>query len=328
MKKTCQEIKRARCGPADVLKELMLVGEIVDEWNLHHGEAANTFIRHAHWTTDAAPDMSDRAQAVINRQIIDKSDILVAVFWTRFGTPTGEADSGTEEEVLRAIKLKKRVLLYFSDLESPSAMVDEFQLSKVSAFRQKMGGKGLYWSFRSRSELREAFRGHLAQIMNEMRLAKKTRKPSISKAVGKNVATANGGAGSVALAVIGGINAPVTIQNFQQSSAKPPRGFKPNSIGADANRSNYIDYLCDLYVKYMAPIEGDVASLWGKIGKQIKTKFRLRSRTRNDLALGRFDDLVDWIVNEKLAKTPVGQKHLRNGSKLCRSFNDYVSGAM
>lgn len=83
--------------------------------------------------------------------------------------------------------------------------------------------------------------------------------------------------------------------------------------------TNYIEYLCDLYVKFIRPVEPDENSSWAKLGKHIKTKFHLKKRTRNHLSAERFWDLVDFLVNEKLAQTPVGRKHLREGKKLCRT---------
>jgi hypothetical protein len=319
-------LKLARCGPSDVAKELSAVGELVDEWNNHHGYPAYTYLKHQNWTTDAAPDMSGRPQEIINRQVIDDTDILVAVFWTRFGTPTGKADSGTEEEVLRAIKKKKRVMLYFSDLEEPRRQIAPDQHRKVSEFRERMAGKGLYWTFRNRNEFKELFRRHLALVMNEVLNPKPERAKRTSKNKPSGGPSISANNGSVAFSVDGGIHAPVTINN--NSSGKQTRGYAPNSIGADADRRNYLDYLCDLWAKYMTQTGSPYGELLGRIGKQIKSRFRLRSRTRNDLSVGRFDDVVAFLVNEKLPKTPVGKKHVKNRRKLCRTFEEYVSGPM
>jgi len=87
--------------------------------------------------------------------------------------------------------------------------------------------------------------------------------------------------------------------------------------------TNYIEYLCDLYVKYMALTGATEDELWARIGKQIKSKFRLKKRTRNHLSSERFLDLVDFLIYEKLTVTPVGKKHLRNGTKLCLSFDEF-----
>jgi len=163
-----------RCGPGDVARELKKAGEIVDEWNSSQGLDSNFFVRHAHWSTDAAPDMSERPQAVINRQLIDKADLIVAVFWKRFGTPTGVSASGTQEEIERAIKQGKRVMLYFSDIEDIRDG-DDGQKALVKSFRDSLSAKGLYWPYRSRAEFEKLFRTHLASAVQE--LTAKHQKP-------------------------------------------------------------------------------------------------------------------------------------------------------
>ena len=41
------------------------------------------------WDTHASPEMGDRAQAIINKQVLKNADLVVAAFWTRLGSPTG-----------------------------------------------------------------------------------------------------------------------------------------------------------------------------------------------------------------------------------------------
>lgn len=135
-------------------------------------------------------------------------------------------------------------------------------------------------------------------------------------------AEARAGAGGIAVSIAGHNQAPINIK--LGGKAKDSGGKYPaNSIGADANLSGYIDYLCELYVKFMSPIERDEDALWGRIGKHIKTKFRLVKRSRGHIPAEKFPRLVDFLIHEKLAKTPVGQKHLRNGMRLCSTFEEW-----
>jgi len=167
MKAELSLVKLALCGPGDVKKEIEVAQEVVTEWNLQHGEANGFWLKHQHWSTDSHPDLSDRPQGVINRQVIDDSDIIVAIFWSRFGTPTGAADSGTEEEIRRGIKLQKKVMVYFSDLEPIPASADSRQLDRLWNFRQELQSKGLCWRFSSRDQFRLEFTRHLVFKLNE-----------------------------------------------------------------------------------------------------------------------------------------------------------------
>ncbi|MEI7935190.1 MAG: HNH endonuclease signature motif containing protein [Verrucomicrobiota bacterium] len=166
-----------------------------------------------------------------------------------------------------------------------------------------------------------------ALMMLEKHIAK-TRK---TRANVENVTVLGGirasaATGGVSVAIGGSNQAPI---NIRTSAPKPSRmPYPPNSIGADANMTNYVEYLCGLYVEYMRMIEPDEKVSWKKLGKHIKTRFRLRKKTRNHLSAERFPDLVDFLIYEKLVKTPVGTKHLRLGTRLCRTFEEFRHGEM
>lgn len=179
MKPKPQIIRITLCAPGDVSKDIGILDHGIADWNRLHWDATNCGIKSRHWKADATPDMSDRPQGVINQQLIDDADLIVAVFWSRFGTPTGIASSGTEEEVRRAIAAKTRVFLYFSDLEPLPPDTNDDQLARLHRFRDEMLGTGLAWRFRNRSQLKAIFAAHLAKFMDE-RLAK-TRGKSARK---------------------------------------------------------------------------------------------------------------------------------------------------
>lgn len=171
MPKPIDLIKLSFCGPSDVLKEIAIGQEVVTQWNSNHGEARGFWVKHQHWSSDSTPEMGDRPQAIINRQMIDDADIIVAIFWQRFGSPTGVTASGTEEEIRRAIRLGKKVMVYFSDLESIVAPVDPAQIRMLADFRRELREKreGLYGNFSSRDQFRRDFTRNLAHTINDLR---------------------------------------------------------------------------------------------------------------------------------------------------------------
>ncbi|HWA08300.1 MAG TPA: hypothetical protein VG838_02420 [Opitutaceae bacterium] len=169
MKPNLDLVKLTFCGPGDVAKELALARSVIDRWNLQHGEARGFWIKVHHWSTDCHPALGDRPQAIVNGQIVDESDILVAIFWSRFGTPTGLADSGTQEEIRRGVRLKKKVMVYFSDLEPLPPEARTEQTEKVWTFRQELRSDGLCWSFASRTQFERLFESHLTFALNELR---------------------------------------------------------------------------------------------------------------------------------------------------------------
>jgi hypothetical protein len=168
------------CGPGDVSKEIAIAKEIVTNWNLNHADAFGWHIKHKHWMTDATPDMSLRGQEVINKQLIDTADIIVAIFWSRMGTSTGIATSGTEEEIRRGIALGKRVMVYFSDLAPLPQPADPTQISRLSNFRTLLLSQGLCWSFSSRQQFKVEFQWHLSRAIHDLISVAPTQKTAAS----------------------------------------------------------------------------------------------------------------------------------------------------
>lgn len=86
-------------SPSDVIQERLAIRDVITEWNTIHARDRKTVLMSIGWETHAVPDMGDRPQAIINKQLLHDADLLVAVFWARLGSPTGVAASGTIEEI-------------------------------------------------------------------------------------------------------------------------------------------------------------------------------------------------------------------------------------
>src|SRR5438552_9179076 len=101
-------------SPGDVELERSIVREVVSDWNAANSAARAMVLQPVGWETHSAPAMGDRPQSIINKQVLQKSDLLIAMFWTRLGTPTGAAPSGTVEEIEEHVKAGKPAMIYFS----------------------------------------------------------------------------------------------------------------------------------------------------------------------------------------------------------------------
>jgi hypothetical protein len=161
-------------APSDVTQELDIVIELLREWNLHHGERLSTRLEFMNWRSHSYPATGARPQAVINRQFADRADVVVAVFYKRFGSPTGKAGSGTEEEIDRAMRLRKKVMVYFCERPSTDRRPGEpEQLAKLEEFRERFGMKALYGLYSDVLNFERTFRKDLALAMNDLALQEK-----------------------------------------------------------------------------------------------------------------------------------------------------------
>jgi len=109
--------------------------------------------------------MEDRPQAVINRQVLKDCDLLLAIFWTRLGSPTGASASGTVEEIEEHLAAGKPAMIYFSAAPVHPDSVNEEQYRALKEFRAKCENRGLIEKFESLSEFREKFARQLAHTV-------------------------------------------------------------------------------------------------------------------------------------------------------------------
>jgi hypothetical protein len=106
------------------------------------------------WETHARPEFGVRPQGAINAQIVQTCDILIGMFWTKLGTDTGIAESGTIEEINQFVEQQKPALLYFSDRPTAPSAINLEQLRKLKDFKDTTYSQALVGSFCSVDELR------------------------------------------------------------------------------------------------------------------------------------------------------------------------------
>lgn len=142
-----QVVRVLIASPSDVTEERDAIEQALHRWNLEHAETTHTVLLPVRWETASSAESGDRPQAIVNKQIVDSADILVGVFWTRLGTATGEAESGSVEEIRRFMSADKPVALYFSLQPVVPDSIDTEQLQAVRTFRDEQRLRGLVGNF-------------------------------------------------------------------------------------------------------------------------------------------------------------------------------------
>lgn len=163
-------------SPSDVEEEREIAVRVIQEWNDLYSFSRKVTLLPLRWETHTAPEYGTRPQEVINRTIVDQSDLLVGVFWTRIGSPTGKADSGTLEEIERVGDAGKPIMLYFSKVGIDPDRIDLEQIDKLKQFKTKTYPKGLVESYKSIIEFRDKFSKQL-----ELRVRDLQRNEEIGK---------------------------------------------------------------------------------------------------------------------------------------------------
>ena len=153
-------------SPSDVAAERVIVREVIHDWNAVHSERENIVLLPVESESHSSPEMG-RPQEIINRQTVDKCDLLVGIFGTRIGTDTGEYDSGTIEEIERHNILGKPVMIYYSkELGDPDTF-DSDQYTKLNEWKKKNERRWLFVTYNDDADFKDKFYRQLEIKVNE-----------------------------------------------------------------------------------------------------------------------------------------------------------------
>jgi thymidylate kinase len=172
-------------SPGDVQRERDAVQAVANEADREYGSKLGSRIEVVRWETDAFPAFHAQGpQKIIDSVLnIDECDVLVGIFWKRFGTPTLKVNSGTEHEIRTAYKswLEKQsphIMLYFNkEPYSPDTGDELKQWAEVLQFRHDFSDKGLWWPYNGPADFERLFRRHLRQVIERL-MAPASAEPS------------------------------------------------------------------------------------------------------------------------------------------------------
>ncbi|HEY9316208.1 hypothetical protein [Williamsia sp.] len=153
-----QGVKVLISAPGGTDSQVETVKLAIADWNGERGENAGALLLPRFWRSDAVPVVGKGSgQDVINRQLVDGADIVMALFDTRLGMATDVAVSGTAEEIQRAsAQPDKHVHVFFSN-----GPIDRSQLkeaARLEKFRQQLFKEGLIGDYGDNDDLRRKIR--------------------------------------------------------------------------------------------------------------------------------------------------------------------------
>jgi hypothetical protein len=156
-------------SPSDVADERARARAVVLELDRTLAKRLGLTLKATGWETDSRPGVAGGdVQSVINRQIRPR-DVFVGIMWSRLGTPTEHAASGTVEEFEYSRALQRQghrieVLFYFCTRDVPIANTS--QVMDVRAFQERIQEQGvLPREYREASEFEELLRAHLSALL-------------------------------------------------------------------------------------------------------------------------------------------------------------------
>lgn len=182
-------------SPGDVADERQVIRDVIHEWNDINSARSKVMLTPVGWETHTSPELGVRPQELINQRLLVECDLLIGVFWTRLGSPTGNESSGTVEEIYRHLDANKPAMIYFSAKPVAPDTIDVNQHKALTEFKAECMSKGLIEHFENLKDFKHqlykqlsltlAGNEYLQKLINEngntgLSIAEKVSEPAIS----------------------------------------------------------------------------------------------------------------------------------------------------
>lgn len=155
-------------SPSDIASDKRFVVEAINTWNAVHSDKEGVVLMPIAWETSATPEMGNRPQEVLNDQLVSSADLLIALFWSRSGTPTGKSASGTAEEIDQFVTSGRPAMVYFSQAAIPPKHLDPDQYKALQEYRRILQSNGLTWDYLAGHELVHQMQVHLTLAVSKL----------------------------------------------------------------------------------------------------------------------------------------------------------------
>lgn len=149
-------------SPGDAAPERNSVERAVHSWNAARAQRSGVLLLPVRWESSSVPVLGADVQSIINSQIVDTADIVMAFFDARLGSVTPRGLSGTAEEIERSAAAGKPVHVWFSDEALPRD-VDLEQIQRLREFQVDLQTRGLLGTYADPEDLAFQVRQALEQ---------------------------------------------------------------------------------------------------------------------------------------------------------------------
>lgn len=160
-------LKALIASPSDPHDERQEAVRALHAWNGEHAEHHQIAYLPQLWEERCYPLLGDRPQSLVNAQLVDRCDMVIAIFSARLGTPTGVDKSGTFEEIRRCAEAGKVVMVYFNTGFVPLTYIDPAQLQELNEAKAELQPYGIIGSYGSPADLHTKLRTDLTSLARD-----------------------------------------------------------------------------------------------------------------------------------------------------------------
>ena len=172
---TLKQLRVVIASPSDVKKEREALDKVIEEVNDITAEGLGLTLKTVRWETDSYPGFHvDGIQEGLIDPIIKivDCDILICIFWKKFGTPIKKGGkTGTEHEFYKAYEAWKQnnkpyIMLYFNQKEYFPKTSDEIkQQLYIFKFKGNLPKEGFSWNYNGLEQFKELAYRHITKYL-------------------------------------------------------------------------------------------------------------------------------------------------------------------
>lgn len=153
-------------SPSDIVEEVNIAKRIILKWSCTNAEVHQMVLLPLHWSDNSYPGVGQHPQKMLDRQLVDKSDMLVCIFGSKIGTATDTSDSGSIEEIEEHIKAGKQVMIFFKR-QGDLFHADVEQIKKLQDFRARIQNQAMWCEYEDAGQFNEFFSDKLTLFLND-----------------------------------------------------------------------------------------------------------------------------------------------------------------
>jgi hypothetical protein len=163
-------------SPSDVQPERDSLPSVIEEVNSGIAADRGLHLVLSRWETDTYPGFHPEGpQGLIDPILkITDCDLLIGIFWKRFGTPTADGKTGTEHEFSSAYEAWKvrgspQIFVYFNSKPyAAKSQAETEQWGQVLGFKDKFPKEGLWWPYKGKDQFEKLVRNHLTNYIRSL----------------------------------------------------------------------------------------------------------------------------------------------------------------
>jgi len=155
-------------SPSDVQEEREIAKKVLYRWNEINSRFHNIVFSVLGYDTNAHADSGQHPQESLNHQLLEQADLIIAIFWTKLGSPTTEYSSGSVEEISRHIQKGKKALIYFSKKKVEMEKIDTEQYKKLLDYKKSIQTTTFYKEVSTEDEFKHLLKDEIQLIANEL----------------------------------------------------------------------------------------------------------------------------------------------------------------